>query len=192
MKIFRQLVLDSGLILPKSISRNPEKRLMVAEICSKWGIKNKLEITEKAARAVVREIENLQIINPELLADVLGKVLTIHHLKLTDRMQKRKVHTVLDYASEMVICNLPASHFYKSPEWRQLRYRVLERKGNVCVACGSSPKDGSKIHVDHIKPRSIYPELALDINNLQVLCEDCNLGKLNKYQTDWEIVNGQN
>ena len=41
------------------------------------------------------------------------------------------------------------------------------------------------IHVDHIKPRSTHPELALDPNNLQVMCDDCNLGKSNTDQIDW-------
>jgi hypothetical protein len=41
------------------------------------------------------------------------------------------------------------------------------------------------MHVDHIKPRSKYPDLELSRQNLQVLCEDCNLGKSNKYEDDW-------
>ena len=49
------------------------------------------------------------------------------------------------------------------------------------MVCGST----ERIHVDHIKPRSKYPELELDINNLQVLCEDCNIGKSNIDETDW-------
>jgi hypothetical protein len=44
-----------------------------------------------------------------------------------------------------------------------------------------------QIHVDHIKPRSSYPELELDIKNLQVLCRDCNLGKSNTCETDLRI-----
>jgi 5-methylcytosine-specific restriction endonuclease McrA len=41
------------------------------------------------------------------------------------------------------------------------------------------------LHVDHILPRSIYPEFALDIQNLQILCEDCNLAKSNTSAMDW-------
>lgn len=69
------------------------------------------------------------------------------------------------------------SSFYKSAAWRKLRFSVLKTNGAICVACGASSKTGAVLHVDHIKPRSQYPELALDAANLQVLCEDCNLGK---------------
>lgn len=36
-----------------------------------------------------------------------------------------------------------------------------------------------------MKPRSKYPELALDPDNLQVLCKACNLGKLAWDETDF-------
>lgn len=76
--------------------------------------------------------------------------------------------------------------FYSSDEWRRLRYRVIVKYGSKCHACGRSPKEhGVVIHVDHIKPRSKFPQLELCFENLQILCEDCNLGKLNKDQTDW-------
>jgi 5-methylcytosine-specific restriction endonuclease McrA len=41
------------------------------------------------------------------------------------------------------------------------------------------------MHVDHIKPRSKYPALELAEDNLQVLCELCNIGKSNTNETDW-------
>lgn len=84
------------------------------------------------------------------------------------------------------VSRLDNDDFYKSREWRELRVRVLEKYECKCMMCGRSPKDhGIVIHVDHIKPRSKYPELSLRINNLQILCADCNVGKSNKYQTDW-------
>lgn len=75
--------------------------------------------------------------------------------------------------------------FYKSPAWRRLRYRALVAHGNVCQCCGASPRKGFPLHVDHIRPRSKYPELALEFANLQVLCPDCNLGKSAWDETDW-------
>ena len=61
----------------------------------------------------------------------------------------------------------------------------MRRHGGACQCCGATRSAGAQIHVDHIKPRSKYPELELDIENLQVLCGDCNLGKSNKYIDDW-------
>ena len=76
--------------------------------------------------------------------------------------------------------------FYMSHEWRKLRAKALEHYGCKCMMCGRSPQTHKVIlHVDHIKPRSKHPELSLEFSNLQILCEDCNLGKSNRYDTDW-------
>lgn len=75
--------------------------------------------------------------------------------------------------------------FYWSDEWRTCRMKTLRKYGYSCMACGRSPKiHRIVIHVDHIKPRSKYPALELDQDNLQVLCEDCNLGKSNLFEDD--------
>ncbi|WP_409013867.1 HNH endonuclease [Dyadobacter sp. CY356] len=42
-----------------------------------------------------------------------------------------------------------------------------------------------ELHVDHVKPRSNYPKLALKLTNLQILCRACNLGKSNCFNDDW-------
>lgn len=86
---------------------------------------------------------------------------------------------------------LAEKNFYMSPAWRKLRYEVLKKYGRRCMACGarpgapSNPWHGDVMHVDHIIPRSKRPDLALDINNLQVLCEPCNIGKGNRDNLDY-------
>ena len=81
---------------------------------------------------------------------------------------------------------LGRSAFYQSDAWRRIRYAVLERDGARCACCGRTPqRHDVVVHVDHIKPRSVEPERELDPTNLQVLCEDCNLGKSADYSTDW-------
>lgn len=72
--------------------------------------------------------------------------------------------------------------FFISKEWRKLRYRALTLYGHKCACCKTTK---GVMHVDHIKPRSRYPELALEFDNLQILCESCNLGKSNLDETDW-------
>lgn len=71
------------------------------------------------------------------------------------------------------------------PEWQRVRYFALKESNGCCSLCGRSPRDGVKLHVDHIKPKSKYPELKYEVSNLQVLCCDCNMGKSNKDETDW-------
>lgn len=66
--------------------------------------------------------------------------------------------------------------FYETRAWRELRLQILQRDGWVCRYCGGRAPI-VPLHVDHIKPRSRFPELELEAMNLQVLCEDCNIGK---------------
>jgi hypothetical protein len=82
--------------------------------------------------------------------------------------------------------DISSAEFLLTREWRYLRYKILKKFGASCQCCGRSPKTHHIIiNVDHIKPRRKYPELALDENNLQILCEDCNAGKGNWDETDW-------
>ena len=64
-----------------------------------------------------------------------------------------------------------------------LRYQVLNRDKFKCVKCGRSPANDPSIelHIDHIVPYSKGGETILD--NLQTLCQHCNLGKGNKFNS---------
>lgn len=57
----------------------------------------------------------------------------------------------------------------------RLRVQVLDRDNSTCQLCGATLKDGIKLHVDHIIP--VSKGGTNEINNLQTLCESCNLGK---------------
>ena len=78
--------------------------------------------------------------------------------------------------------------FYGSREWKEARYEALRRCGGRCACCGARGGSGTVLHVDHIKPLWTNPELALELPNLQVLCESCNIGKGAKDKTDWREV----
>lgn len=75
--------------------------------------------------------------------------------------------------------------FLSTYEWRKTRMIALKKYGARCQCCGASAATGAVIHVDHIKPRKLFPQLALDVDNLQVLCHECNHGKGNWDMTDW-------
>ena len=61
----------------------------------------------------------------------------------------------------------------------RLRFRILKQDNFSCRACGASPAltPGLELHVDHIIAWSIGGETVEE--NLQSLCEACNLGKSN-------------
>lgn len=80
--------------------------------------------------------------------------------------------------------------FYASWEWAQLRYEVLKKHGPRCMLCGVDSRT-HKIVVDHIKPRKLHPELELEFNNMQVLCDQCNRGKGRHDDTDWRDLNDE-
>ena len=63
--------------------------------------------------------------------------------------------------------------FIRSEEWRAVRSLIFDRYPAQCMRCGSN----EKLCVDHIKPKSRYPELALEPSNMQVLCWPCNRSK---------------
>lgn len=87
----------------------------------------------------------------------------------------------------MDIAYISSSEFLKSFEWRKLRYEVIKKYNSKCMCCGAKPDDNVYLCVDHIKPRKTHPELALEISNLQVLCNVCNHGKGNWSDTDWRL-----
>jgi 5-methylcytosine-specific restriction endonuclease McrA len=74
---------------------------------------------------------------------------------------------------------------YYSEDFRKLRLNVFQRDGEKCAKCGAIPKPGTSLTVDHIKPVSKYPNLAMDEDNLQILCWDCNTKKSNLHNTDY-------
>jgi hypothetical protein len=72
---------------------------------------------------------------------------------------------------------LEYDEFYRTPEWRQLRRLVIHRDGTTCRSCGKVILDAFDLTIDHIKPRSKHPHLALEISNLRVTCRPCNSSK---------------
>jgi 5-methylcytosine-specific restriction protein A len=62
--------------------------------------------------------------------------------------------------------------FYQSAAWRALRLQCLIRDKFRCVVCGRSVRGKGNARVDHIKPRSTHPHLALVLSNIRALCPE--------------------
>ncbi|MCL2565677.1 MAG: HNH endonuclease [Defluviitaleaceae bacterium] len=59
----------------------------------------------------------------------------------------------------------------------RLRFKVMQRDNFKCQMCGVAPSNDPtiKLHVDHCTPWAKGGETEID--NLQTLCQNCNLGK---------------
>lgn len=76
---------------------------------------------------------------------------------------------------------LRSPDFYHSEAWKWIRTRLLKRMHPKCAHCG---RRGSAIlTVDHIIPRTIRPDLALETSNLEVICYTC---KSRREERQWD------
>jgi len=78
--------------------------------------------------------------------------------------------------------------FYDSKQWKQLREEVKKRDNYECQECKrqgkvfidtyeyseSAKRKKIKLVVHHIKELENYPELALEMDNLETICVDCH------------------
>lgn len=159
------------------VINNLKTRKKIYLLAKYYGFSQCPQFNNRHAKMFVDKFMDMEIKNKETFKELMF-----------DHLRERKLisyKNVLIDEHQLTICNLPAAKFYQSPEWKALRYKALVKYGNRCMACGRAPKDRVIIHVDHILPRSTYPEHALTLKNLQILCEDCNISKSNKDETDW-------
>jgi 5-methylcytosine-specific restriction endonuclease McrA len=94
----------------------------------------------------------------------LGDLLTLLFLPLVWPFRQRRA------TQEQI------KRFYRSKEWKTIRYDVLARSPR-CRHCGTSAAKGAEMRVDHRKPLHKRWDLRLKMSNLQTLCEPCNWGK---------------
>lgn len=123
--------------------------------------------------------------NPNIKSKVKTSVANSFHSKKSLKNEIKRLNAIIRKHDEtrksLKVADRKLHPVYDSIQWKELRYKTLRKYGFKCLACKSTDKE---IHVDHIKPISKYPELTFDINNLQVLCKDCNLSKSNKFEDD--------
>jgi 5-methylcytosine-specific restriction endonuclease McrA len=110
--------------------------------------------------------------------------------KRRKREKKAKLARQMRYAPKAPTVKIGAvdvqsKDFLATYEWRVVRMQALKKYGPRCQCCGATPATGAVMNVDHIKPRKTHPQLALSLDNLQILCDACNHGKGNWDETDW-------
>jgi len=159
------------------------------------------QIASKIARSMIKrmELKEDDIRGLSIYAVVIEKAIEITGIQFSGSAKKfiyKNRRPLLKWLGEDVVSTQPKSRqkssvnvqskdFLQSYEWRKVRMMALKNYGPKCMCCGATPATGAVMNVDHIKPRKLFPALALDINNLQILCSVCNHGKGNWDTTDW-------
>lgn len=75
---------------------------------------------------------------------------------------------------------------YTHPEIRDM---LALETGHKCAYCESSIEQVGFPHVEHIRPKSKFPELVVEWVNLTVGCEICNKYKGDYYDEDEPLLN---
>jgi len=83
-------------------------------------------------------------------------------------------------------------NFYKRKLWLNTRDRMIAETP-FCACCGATRDDKddkgvyTRLELDHIKPRLLFPELEENLDNFQVLCSRCNKAKANLTADNWRV-----
>lgn len=118
----------------------------------------------------------LYFVFPYTIYKIMSHILAVPRAERIEKIDKK----ILDLAWERKKRIEERDQFYSSPEWVIIRGQIIEKEGNICALCGVKIRKKADITVDHIKPRSANLDLALDKNNLRVLCRRCNSQKGNR------------
>lgn len=177
----RSLSLQYAQVIRKTIcveipSLNEHQALIaMRHICDTEG--------EDYGRVLFESLTCMPSKNPQAYVDLLTReaIVSRKQQKITapimTEIQKRS-EVINDYVHRKEVATFSSKFFYRTREWKELRLLALAAR-RVCCLCGNGPAQGKALHVDHIKPRSLWPELSLQLENLQILCQDCNLAKSN-------------
>ncbi|WNM51534.1 HNH endonuclease [Staphylococcus phage S-CoN_Ph10] len=100
-----------------------------------------------------------------------------------------QVNNSNEYSKQYYEQNKERKKQLNSKRWKTLRERIIKRDGGMCNRCWVSLNviETKDLQVHHIKPRSEYPELMYDPNNLITVCKTCNLALGTKGSLDWEV-----
>ena len=154
----------------------------------------KNETIDKRASELFKR-ENIQLVYSQLIREkqkAIIKNTSKINSDLISKIDKYKNEneTIIEFIESAILKSLP-KEISSQEKLKQInrrrnindttRYAVLERAGFKCQCCGIKPlKDNDVIlHIDHIIPHSLGG--SDNVDNLQVLCDKCNLSKQNRF-----------
>lgn len=139
--------------------------------CNAMGMKSKEDGT--LSTAVFRIVQLLPFL-PKVVIDIKRSKENIKRIKyFIEKHNLEKIIRIPKHYKKI----FSGKEQKRSPIPESLRHEVFKRDGYRCVECGATNRE-TTLHVDHIIPKSEGGTDELD--NLQTLCEKCNLAKKNR------------
>ena len=154
----------------------------------------KNETIDKRASELFKR-ENIQLVYSQLIREK-QKAIIKNTSKINSDLifkidkYKNENETIIEFIENAILKSLPKEALSRE-ELKEInrrkkisdttRYAVLERAGFKCQCCGSKPLKNNDVilHIDHIIPHSLGG--SDNVDNLQVLCDKCNLSKQNRF-----------
>lgn len=134
--------------------QNVEKRRILEQ---KWRERNREKVTEKNRRYVKQRL-------------ISGKCAQCNSPRIPNHKKSCERHW---------FANVAGDHFRKySMKYGEELKAIMERQNYKCPYTGKDIGPGFA-HLDHILPKSRFPELNDDLNNLQWVAPEVNLSKAN-------------
>ena len=84
-----------------------------------------------------------------------------------------------------------AAEFYNSPQWRSCREAYRSKVGGLCERClkkGLITPGDAVHHKKKLTPENLNdPEITLNFDNLELLCNQCHADEHRKYKKRYTI-----
>jgi 5-methylcytosine-specific restriction endonuclease McrA len=108
----------------------------------------------------------------ELVSEILQTRKKVSKIKLSIRLTVTKIENKYSPGVEF-------DTWRNSNDCKRWKTQQYDRQARCCAICREHVelKDS---HIDHIKPLAQYPELNIDLKNLQITHPSCNLSKGDK------------
>lgn len=71
----------------------------------------------------------------------------------------------------------------------EVKAALKSESRNKCMYCESSVSHVTFEHIEHIKPKSKYPNLTFEYSNLGLACPKCNMNKSDTYDENTPFIN---
>lgn len=109
---------------------------------------------------------------------IMNNIENVEHLKKENARLKRenkRLNALVNKLEEQNdrLMSKYTNNNYKirhSKEYKAFRKQVLQRDNYKCTKCGET----ENLQIHHIKPTKDYPELIMDLDNVQTLCLLCH------------------